>query len=209
MKLLASLLAAVSLSASAAHAAIVQHNFAIEYSGATAPVGSPAWLTVKLDDGGSAGSVTMTVTAANLTSSEFVTKLLLNLDPLLNASSLSFSSPTKVGTFASPTFSKGTNAFSAGGGSNFDIEVLFDNSPPSNRFGAGESMTTVVSGIPSLTANSFSFNSVGGSGSYPIAAHVQGIGTNANLSGWVTTLTPEPMSLSAFAAAGLVLRRRR
>lgn len=209
MKLLASLLATVALAAPLANAAIVQHDFAIEYSGATPPVGSPAWLSVKLDDGGSAGSVTMTITASNLTASEFVSKVLLNLDPSLNPSSLSFAAPTKVGTFASPTFSKGTNSFSAGGGSNFDVEVLFDNSPPSNRFGAAESMTTVISGIPSLVASSFSFNSVGGSGSWPIAAHVQGIGANANLSGWVTTLTPEPMSMSAIAATGLVLRRRR
>lgn len=209
MKLFTSFLAAVALSASLSNAAIVQHNFGIEFTGGTPPVGSPAWLNVKLDDGGSAGSVTMTVTASNLTASEFVTKLLMNLDPSLNPASLAFSTPTKVGTFATPTFAKGVNAFSAGGGSSFDIEVTFDNSPPTNRFGAGESMTTVVSGIPTLTASSFSFNSVGGSGPVLIAAHVQGIGTNANLSGWVTTLTPEPASLSAIALSSLVLRRRR
>ena len=71
--------------------------------------------------------------------------------------------------------------------------------------------TYTITGIPSLNAHSFEFLSTGGAGAdLPFAAHVQGIGTSANQSAWVT-VTPEPATLSAgMAAAGLAgLRRRR
>ncbi len=209
MKVCVSVLATtLALATASTQASIIQKNFSLEYTGGTAPVGAPAWLSVKLDDAGSNGSVTMTVTATNLTASEFVSKLMLNLDPALNPTLLTFSSPTKVGTFADPTFSTGANLFSAGGGSNFDLLVEFDNSPPANRFGSGESMSTVIGGIPTLSANSFNFNSSGGSGALNIAAHVQGIGPSANLSGWITIAVPEPTGVAGLAACSLIRRRR-
>ena len=60
-----------------------------------------------------------------------------------------------------------------------------------------------------LTANSFNFLSVpGGQGPFLNAAHVQGIGPNANGSGWVTVPEPAAMGVLALSAAMLVRRRR-
>ncbi len=206
MKLFASLLATFAFATPLTHAAITQFDLGSEYTGGTAPVGSPAWLRATVDDGGSSGSVTLKIEALNLTGSEFVTKFHMNLDPSISTAGLTTSAPVKVGTFANPNVSFSTNAFNAGASASFDLEVLFDNSPPSNRFGAGESVTMTISGSPLLNAQSFSFLSV--SPALPISAHIQGIGANGNFSGWITTAVPEPTSLIGIALAVSSTRRR-
>jgi hypothetical protein len=212
--IVAAMLCMTPLGARAAHIAF---DLSIEYSGGTPPEGASPWLRVELDDGGGAGSVTMTMTATNLTGTEFVTDWRLNLDPALNPADLDFSTPTKTGTFADPVISTGTNFSMAPGDGLYDILVAFDNAPPGNRFGAGESVQYVITGIPTLTANSFAFLSApqGGHGPFHTAAHVQGIGDDGEDSGQITNgqiiiVIPEPagLTIAAIALAGLVSRRR-
>ncbi|GAH74224.1 unnamed protein product, partial [marine sediment metagenome] len=65
-------------------ASVVSYDLSIEFSGATPPAGAAPWLNATFDDGGSAGSVDLTLTAVNLVGSEFVNVWLFNLDPALN-----------------------------------------------------------------------------------------------------------------------------
>jgi hypothetical protein len=201
--------------------AIITYDLDSEYSGGTAPAGAGPWLRARFDDGGSSGSVTMTLTALNLVGSEFVSIWDFNLDPALNPANLVFSAPTKTGTFGNPAVETSIDAFRAGGSGKYDIEVHFDIAPPADRFGPGDSVEYTITGIPSLTASSFSvLNGLGGGhGPFYTAAHVQGIGAGGSYSGWITDESgdiniPEPASLSV-AAAGISmvsmvrLRRRR
>jgi hypothetical protein len=190
--------------------AIVTFEMNIEFSGATPPAGATPWIRATFDDGGGAGSVTLKMESVNLVSTEFVRFWLFNLDPGLNPTNLVFSAPVKTGTFDDPTISLGVDAFQADGDGKYDIEFQFSNAPPSTRFGVGDAVEYTITGIPTLTANSFNFLSApaGGSGPFPTAAHVQGIGSSGQFSGWVTQI-PEPASLSLLALAGIAAMHRR
>jgi hypothetical protein len=76
------------------------------------------------------------------------------------------------------------------------------------RFGRGDCVQHRITGIPSLTCQSFDFDSypAGGRGPYRKAAHVQGISVSPN-SGWVTV--PEPASMALLSLMGMGMRRRR
>ncbi len=188
-----------------AHASILSLDTVIEFSAGTPPTGPIPWMDVTIDDGNTPGSVTLSISNTNLVGTEFVSELVLNLDPALDPMDLVFSTPTKTGTFGDPVVSLGTNAFSGGPGGDFDILIDFPQPNP-QRFGAGESVEYTITGIATLVADDFDFLSVpGGQGSYQIAAHVQSI--NGSDSGWVAT--PEPGSVIALLGAGAILLRRR
>jgi hypothetical protein len=203
-----------------ARAGILVLQLDTEFSGGTPPEGAAPWLTVTIDDGGAAGSVTLTLAATNLTDAEFVSQWNLNLDPLLDPTDLIFSAPTKVGTFDSPTISTGVDAFTADGGGKYDIDFAFATSGAGggvHRFGVGDSVQYTVTGVPTLVASSFDFFGAphGNHGPFETAAHVQAIGSSDSDSGWVTGIgvaIPEPASaalvLSGLAAV-IALRRRR
>jgi hypothetical protein len=193
--------------AAPARAAVITFDLNTEFSGATPPAGAAPWLRATFDDGGGSGSVTMTLTALNLINQEFTFNWFFNLDPALNPNSLVFSAPAKVGAFADPAIATGVNAFQADGDGLYDIRLEFDNAPPANRFGPGDAVTYTITGIPTLTANSFNFLSApaGGSGPFPTAAHVGGIGGSGDLSGWVTV--PEPVTLGVLMLGVLPLSR--
>jgi hypothetical protein len=205
------LLMAGFLGVSTAQAAIVSFDYNIEFSGATPPAGATPWLRATFDDGGGSGSVTLKFESVNLVLTEFVRFSYFNLDPALNPNDLIFSAPVKTGTFTDPTISTGVNAFQADGDGLYDIELTFANAPPADRFGVGDAVEYTITGIASLTANSFDFFSApaGGNGPFPVAAHVQGIGSSGANSGWVTHV-PEPASLGLlFLGLPLALARRR
>jgi hypothetical protein len=206
----------LALTASQATAKLITLGSDFEFSGATPPASlTPPWLTTTFDDGGGTGSVVLTLTATDLTASEFVSGWYLNLDPALDVSSLVFSSPTKVGSFTNPAISLSTNAFKADGDGKYDILLEFDVSAGvANRFTAGDSVSYTITGIATLTADSFNFLSLpaGGHGPYIHAEHVQGIGSES-LSGWVSgdelPPIPEPATMSLLAVGSLALLRRR
>jgi MYXO-CTERM domain-containing protein len=201
--------AAVVLCAVPVRATTVTYDLSVEFSGATPPAGAAPWLRATFDDGGGAGSVTLTLAAVNLVGGEFVSDWDFNLDPALNPASLSFSAPTKTGTFGDPVITFGVDAFQADGDGRYDIEVEFDTAPPGDRFGAGESVQYTITGIATLTASSFDFLSApaGGSGPFPTAAHVQGIGPEGANSGWVTVPEPAAAWLALLGVGAAVARR--
>ncbi len=205
------LLAAALCTTSMAFGSTLQFALNQEYTGGAHPSGPPPWLRVAVDDHNANGSVTVTIQSLTLVDQEFVSKLLLNIKPPINPSTLSASAPSKTGTFTDPSIEFGSNAFNAGGGSSFDMLVSFATGGPSNRFGAGDSVSFNVTGSSALNSGSFNWLSSGGSGARLLSAHVQGIGNNGGNSGWITTVapTPEPASVSLFAAAGLLVRRKR
>lgn len=190
-----------------ADAAVLSFDYSFEYTGAQTPTGPAPWLRATFDDEGTAGSVNFTLQALNLTGGEFVSRAFFNLDPALNANDLVFTpSAGTTGTFNLPAIQTGSDSVIAGGGARFDIQFSFAMGPPQDRFGAGDSVSYAITGIPTLTANSFDFLSVGGGqGSLPTSAHVQGISGDG--SGWVTI--PEPAALGLLAIAGVALLRRR
>jgi len=173
-------------------------------------------MTATIDDGGGSGSVTLTLDNLNLVGGEFVSGWYFNLDPILDPDSLIFSAASSFGGngFDLPTIETETNDFKADGDGLYDILFDFSTSGQGggiHRFGAGETFTVTISGIPGLNAHSFQFLSMpaGGHGPFFTAAHVQGI--NGSDSGWVTI--PEPSSMliglgASIGAIGLVLRRR-
>ena len=188
--------------------------FLVEYAGDVSPSTLP-WLVATFDDGGTPGSVSLLLDNCNLVGSEFVGVALFNLDPTLSPGDLSFGSPIKTGLFDDPVIGLGANAFSAGGGGVFDIELDFAQSnadQSAHRFGAGESLTIEITG-PSLTASSFDVVSATQNGDLTLlaAAHVQSLEGHGDGSGWMTVPEPSTFLLTAVGLLGLIgfARRRK
>lgn len=181
-----------------------------EFSGATPPAGVGPWLIVNIDDGGTPGSVNLTLQAKNLIGNEYVSEWYLNLDPNLDPDDLSFSAPTKLGSFDTPSIKLDEDKYKADGDGYFDIMFSFSTGGnASNKFGVGEKLQYTITGILTLTASSFDFLSNSGSKTgWPTAAHVQSIGSAAK-SGWVTIPEPATFTLLGPGAAALLARKRR
>lgn len=123
---------------------------------------------------------------------EYVTEFLLNLDPALDPAQLAFTLDSQWGQGPAPTIHVGRDEFSADGAGLFDIQLLFPEG--GERFDAGESLVFTISGIDSLTIDSFGFGSEpqGIFGALPTAAHVRGIGGDRDA--WFSTI-PEPSAI--------------
>jgi len=205
-----------------AHGTMLTFGATSEFSGAQAPAsGTPPWIVVSFDDNNVAGSVDMTVTAPNLTASENILNLHLNLDPLqYGLLPLSFGGLVVGGAFDTPTISQGVDAFMADGDGKYDILLSFTSGAnTANTFTNGDSLKYTITGA-GLTANSFAYLSTpsGGHGPFFFASHIQNTtGAGAGGSGWVTGPIipvgggiPEPASatLALLACFGTVLLRR-
>lgn len=196
---------------SQAKASTLEFPMDFEYSNGTEPAGIKPWATAIIMDK-SPNTVTLTMSAANLTGSEFISLWLFNFDPGLMPDLLSF---TAVSTSASGPVSIATraNSFKAGPDRYYDIKFDFptSNGQSSNRFTSGESLIYDItySGAGSINAYSFNFGSTSDS-SYNSAMHIQSINPGGN-SGWVgnTTVVPEPVSTILFISGGAVLGLRR
>lgn len=181
------------------------------------PGGVAPWLTVDLDDGGTAGSVALTFTATGLVSSEFVSDLYLNLDPALDPAELTFSAGAASGGngFDLPGIAVGVDAFTGGGSGRYDVRFAFTTSNAgggTKRFGPGEIYEITIGGIATLTASSFDFLAApsGGNGVHYALAHIQGITPNAS----AFVAAPEPsgivlVGMIVVVAAGWHRRRAR
>jgi hypothetical protein len=185
----------------AAHALTLTYDLDIEFSGATPPAGMTPWISATFDDSfGGANTVRLTMSNTNLVGTEFVDDWLFNFDPTLDPTMLAFN---YVSGATANMVNSGVDAFQADGDGKFDIE--FDFPPPPGlftaKFTAGETSVYDLTYVAPINANSFDFGSAsgGGNGTFGSAAHVQGIGTDGNDSGWIGNSNghqvPEPASM--------------
>src|ERR1051325_3347100 len=200
----------------------ITYLFDNEFSSGTPPAGPAPWITATIQNV-TPGTVQLTIANNGLIGSEFVSGFYINLNTNFSPLNLSISYVSSLGSFtvpsvASGTIERGTDSFKADGDGKYD--VLFDFSTVSGTtFGAGESITYQISGISGLTADDFVYLSApnGGHGPFYSAAHVQGIGADGSLSGWVEPslgaqpiLIPEPSSCALVAVSlGLLGLARR
>ena len=197
--------------ATVTQASVITYDMGETYG--AVPLLPAPWMRLTIDDEGSPGFVKMTFTVTNLASSEFISKWMLNLDTAMDPSSLVFSNPIRIGSFELPSISAGANAFNGAGTGKYDLLFGFATSNSGDgakRFTDGDTLTYSVSGIASLTANSFdTIAATGGSnGPFKSIAHIQGIGGDG--SAWIAPEpVPEPLTLSVLAAGGMLLLRRR
>ena len=184
--------------------------------------GSAPWLTAVFDDGGSPGTVSLTLTVANTIDEADITALYFNLDPILDLNDLTLTRTGGSGPAGNKiSVSTGINSYKADGDGWYDIFIDLPPPPGSDghRFNAGENLMFDINGIPVLTANSFNFFSLdsGGAGPFIAAAKVQETGPSPfEGSDWiapslVTTPVPIPAAVWLFVSALGVLgwRRRR
>lgn len=119
-----------------------------------APSGPSPWLTAFFDDGGTAGSVTLTLTVAGGVGAAEVTEVYLNVDPIIGAGSLAIASAGGTGPVAGTTFQTGTDAFKADADGWYDI--LFNMPNNMDTFDAGETLIFDITAA-GLVASSFNF----------------------------------------------------
>ncbi len=170
------------VSANSAFGTILTAGLNDAYTG-PAPIGTAPWVTIMADDQGGVGTVWLTIKCSNIQNLEFVSDVYLNLDPALNATNLDFAGLSKIGTFDSPTISKGTDAFKADGVQGY-YDLRFDFSTSSGHtLNNGDSITYTVTGIPTLTQSSFAFPTLD-TGLFA-GAHVQGQPPNGKESSWI------------------------
>ena len=211
---------AICFVASTARATTMQANIDQVFSGTATPIGNQPWLTATFDDaapGLSAGQVKVTLSITGLVAPQKVDGWYINVDDGVSAgtsgtaidpTTLSFSAPTKVGTFDDPTINLGTNAFKADGDGLYDIRFDFSTSN-GHEFGAGDSVSYIITGPATLNADSFTFLSkpAGGVGPFYEAAHILSIGQGGN-SVWASPTqgpgnpVPEPSAIFLALVAG-------
>jgi hypothetical protein len=172
--------------ATAANATLLTFELESEFSGATPPTGDTPWLTAIFDDDtGNDKTVLLTMEATNLVDDEFITEWYFNFDPELNVDALSFYAVDVVDAQATTILTE-ADAFRADGvGGDFDILFNFSTSNNGERFGAGETVSYLVTYTAAIDVSSFDFLSDGGN-ELPTAAHIQGIDPNDDESGWVS-----------------------
>jgi hypothetical protein len=205
-----------------------------EFSGGTPPAGSLSpWMTATFSQL-NANTVHLRVENTHLVGAEFVSGFYFNVlaSEVSNPTLVSFSNFTGSGTFSMPGVDrKSANplqdaSFKADGDGYFDFRLDFETSDLGGRFGAGDALEFDMTLSTGLLFSWFATGSEpgGGHGSWDAAAHVQGIGSNAQYSGWIggnhgdvvtTQVIPLPHG-AGMATAGLAwllgtgyIRRRR
>lgn len=196
---------------STARATIMQANIDQVFSGTATPIGNQPWLTTMFDDTGlPAGQVKVTLSITGLVAPEKVDGWYINVDDghtfptsgtAIDPTTLSFSTPTKVGTFDDPTINLGTDKYKADGDGLYDIRFDFSTAS-GHEFGEGDSVSYIITGPAFMNADSFSFEShpAGGVGPFFEAAHILSIGEGGN-SVWASPTqrpgnpVPEPSAM--------------
>ncbi len=195
--------AALGLFSLQASAASVTFNYT-ESFGSVPPDGPAPYATATFDDGGTAGSVTLTMTVAGTVDGADVTAMFFNLDPTLDPTLLTFNRDGGTGPAAATTnILTGVDAYRAGGDGYYDI--VFDFPPPPGndaaKFNAGEDLVYTITGT-GITADSFNFFATpgpgeGNPGPYLSVARFQSTGPDQEGSDWVGAV-PVPAAVWLF-----------
>jgi hypothetical protein len=196
---------------------MVQATINQVFSGSATPTGNQPWLTATFEDSASPsappgllpGQVKVTLSITGLVAPEKVDGWYINVDDghsqgtkgTIDPTTLSFSAPTKVGTFDDPTINLGTDKYKADGDGLYDIRFDFSTSN-GHEFGAGDSVSYIITGPAFMDASSFTFFSApaGGVGPFYEAAHILSIGQGGN-SVWASPTdrpgnpVPEPSAI--------------
>ena len=209
-----------------AQAGSVTFELDFTFSGGADPSGTAPWLTILIDDHGSAGSVDVHFTSNLITTDEFISEIYLNLNPAIEATDPLFMVGTPGGTVIYNDLQLGIDAFKAGGDGRYDLWFKYDVASGTDRFGDTLGDTSDAGFLfPGLVYSDFNFSSspAGGHGPFLAAAHVQGI--QPNCSAWIApnlnggagagdcvTTVPEPATsvllLSGLVMVGLANRKR-
>lgn len=203
-------------SVSSASATIITFPLNIEFSGGDEPASATLpWVTVTIDDSfGGADTVRLTIEATNLTGGkkgENINTILLNFDPVFDASLLTFTAVDNSDSV--PTLiSSGNDLYMADGDGFFDIFIEFPppTGPNSNLwFTGGESVIYDLTYISAISAASFDQFSVMGGGTGVFQASAQILSINGTGSGWIGAI-PEPGTgiLLGLGMLGLGWRRQ-
>ena len=159
----------------------LQFDLNYEYSDATAPQGTPPWLTATFEDVVDSDTVELTMSSLGLIDDEFVTKWAFNFyHPVIEVTYFDFvyvSGPAAI-------VGQAEDFYKAGPAHGFDILFEFSEAE-AYRF--GKDMTAVFSiTYAGISANSFDSDNAGKEPFiYRTAAHVQGIGLDGEGSGWI------------------------
>ncbi len=205
------------LAVGSVNAATLQLDFGVSFGdpldpGTAAPDGPAPWMTAFFDDGGIAGSVTLTLSVAGTVGGAEVTEVYLNVDDAIGGANLTIT--PAGGTGPTAAISTGTDNFKADADGWYDI--LFDLPPPGgDRFTAGETLIYDITAT-GLLASSFNFLStpdpVDPNGPFLGAAKFQSTGEFGEQSDWVGAV-PVPAAVWLFGSGLLglvgVARRKR
>ena len=200
----------------------------VEFSVNTAPVNTPPWMTATFEDFGT-NTVRLTMSADNLTGTEFISKWFFNFDGDAAVLEFAYIDGSSTGPESSQVYTGETNNTKADGDGYYDIGFYFPTANGS-RFEADETIVYDITYTSAISVSSFNFFSTpgGGNGTYLTAAHVQSIApdsgglcgngipvndppNNGTCSGWVgtTTVVPEPVSSTLFLVGAATLGYRR
>jgi hypothetical protein len=218
LRALALWVVAICIVTSTGYAASFTFNYSVCYTGVSPDSNIKPWLTAKLTDF-APGQVLLALTAANLNDYENVKSWRFNFDPAFTAvqvGGLNFSKVASTGSFKNPTIRVDEDAINGGGGFEFDFNFAFaPGDDLSKTFSAGNSVTYLISGIPTLDITDFMFLSSSANGAFFSIAHIQNTGWRDSESGWVgapfAPYVPEPGTVAGSIAAlvfGVAVYRR-
>jgi len=159
------------------------------------PANSGPWGSISFQNTANVtDSVTVTMTASNLASSEFITFWGFNSTLAVAGLTVNYSDTDASATSVKADCPAGAGCdagtHKADGDGFYDIVLSFDTSAGATRFTNGETITFTITGT-GLTETNFSPLSEGGTGpgNYNTAIHIQGIQGNTSCSGWAGNST--------------------
>jgi hypothetical protein len=217
MKKLSALLSVAALALVLSPGPALALTFDLDYvfSG-NSPSGAAPWMQVNIAN--ISGGVQVDLVNMLKGATEFAGEVSINVNPALNPASFTYSALNSAASAGS--VSAGMDAFQADGDGKFDILFSFPTANTPDRFTMGETASYSIL-YADLTEDDFAYLSAtgGGEGVYYSAAHIQGIGPGAGLSGWIGAddfstepppePIPEPATLLLFGSGVPALLRRK